>query len=224
MTTVQNDNKVSNTLLDAMNGSRNTAKTTAQEAQDRFMTLLVTQMKNQDPLNPMDNAQVTSQLAQLSTVTGIDKLNNTMEALIGSVQSSQSMQASGMIGRVVLTEGNNVDLFEGDSLFAVDLPASADNVKVTIKDADGIVVREMSLGKQPFGLLELNWGGETNSGEIAADGRYFYEVSATSASGTINAVPMAYSMVNSVSNSADGIQMNLSNLKTVSLGDIKQVF
>lgn len=224
MTTVQNDNKVSNTLLDAMNGSRNAAKTTAQEAQDRFMTLLVTQMKNQDPLNPMDNAQVTSQLAQLSTVTGIDKLNNTMEALIGSVQSSQSMQASGMIGRVVLTEGNNVDLFEGDSLFAVDLPASADNVKVTIKDADGIVVREMSLGKQPFGLLELNWGGETNSGEIAADGRYFYEVSATSASGTINTVPMAYSMVNSVSNSADGIQMNLSNLKTVSLGEIKQVF
>lgn len=224
MTTVQNDNKVSNTLLDAINGSRNTAKTTAQEAQDRFMTLLVTQMKNQDPLNPMDNAQVTSQLAQLSTVTGIDKLNNTMEALIGSVQSSQSMQASGMIGRVVLTEGNNVDLFEGDSLFAVDLPASADNVKVTIKDADGIVVREMSLGKQPFGLLELNWGGETNSGEIAADGRYFYEVSATSASGTINTVPMAYSMVNSVSNSADGIQMNLSNLKTVSLGEIKQVF
>lgn len=224
MTTVQNDNKVSNTLLDAINGSRNTAKTTAQEAQDRFMTLLVTQMKNQDPLNPMDNAQVTSQLAQLSTVTGIDKLNNTMEALIGSVQSSQSMQASGMIGRVVLTEGNNVDLFEGDSLFAVDLPASADNVKVTIKDADGVIVREMSLGKQPFGLLELNWGGETNSGEIAADGRYFYEVSATSASGTINTVPMAYSMVNSVSNSADGIQMNLSNLKTVSLGEIKQVF
>ncbi len=224
MTTVQNDNKVSSTLLDAINGSRNTAKTTAQEAQDRFMTLLVTQMKNQDPLNPMDNAQVTSQLAQLSTVTGIDKLNNTMEALIGSVQSSQSMQASGMIGRVVLTEGNNVDLFEGDSLFAVDLPASADNVKVTIKDADGVIVREMSLGKQPFGLLELNWGGETNSGEIAADGRYFYEVSATSASGTINTVPMAYSMVNSVSNSADGIQMNLSNLKTVSLGEIKQVF
>src|SRR5690606_21641258 len=103
MTTVQNE-KVSQSLLDTMNGTRNTAKSAAQEAQDRFMTLLVTQMKNQDPLNPMDNAQVTSQLAQLSTVTGIDKLNNTMEALIGSVQSSQSMQASSMIGRVVLTE------------------------------------------------------------------------------------------------------------------------
>lgn len=224
MTTVQNDNRVSQTLLDAMNGSRNAGKSTAQEAQDRFMTLLVTQMKNQDPLNPMDNAQVTSQLAQLSTVTGIDKLNNTMEALIGSVQSSQSMQASAMIGRVVLTEGDSIDLYEGDGLFAIDLPASADNVKVTIKDANGIVVREMNLGKQPFGLLELSWGGETNSGEIAADSRYFYEVSATSASGTVNAVPMAYSMVNSFSNAADGIQLNLSNLQAVSLGEIRQVY
>ncbi|MDP2246962.1 MAG: flagellar hook assembly protein FlgD [Nitrosomonadales bacterium] len=223
MTTVQND-KISQGLLDAMNGSRNTAKSTAQEAQDRFMTLLVTQMKNQDPLNPMDNAQVTSQLAQLSTVTGIDKLNNTMEALIGSVQSSQSMQASGMIGRVVLTEGNNIDLFEGDSVFAIDLPTAADSVKVTIKDANGATVREMNLGKQDYGLLELTWGGEMDSGELAADGRYFYEVTATTASGKVDAITMAYSMVNSVSNSANGVQMNLSNMKSVTLGDIKQVF
>jgi flagellar basal-body rod modification protein FlgD len=223
MTTVQND-KVPQSLLDTMNGSRNSAKSTAQEAQDRFMTLLVTQMKNQDPLNPMDNAQVTSQLAQLSTVTGIDKLNNTMEALIGSVQSSQSMQASSMIGRVVLTEGNNIDLFEGDSVFAIDLPASADSVKITIKDANGATVREMDLGKQQYGLLELTWGGEMDSGELAADGRYFYEVTATNSSGKVDAISMAYSMVNSVSNSANGIQMNLSNMKSVSLGEVKQVF
>jgi len=62
------------------------------DVQDRFMTLLVTQMKNQDPLNPMDNAQVTSQMAQLATVTGIDKLNDTMAALISSVQVGQSYQ------------------------------------------------------------------------------------------------------------------------------------
>jgi flagellar basal-body rod modification protein FlgD len=223
MTTVQND-KVPQNLLDAMNGSRNSAKSTAQEAQDRFMTLLVTQMKNQDPLNPMDNAQVTSQLAQLSTVTGIDKLNNTMEALIGNVQSSQSMQASGMIGRVVLTEGNNIDLFEGESVFAVDLPTGASSVKVTIKNADGATVREMDLGKQDYGLLELTWGGEMDSGELAADGRYFYEVTATNANGKVDAISMAYSMVNSVSNSTNGVQMNLSNMKSVSLGDIKQVF
>lgn len=223
MTTVQND-KVSQSLLDAMNGASKNKKSTADEAQDRFMTLLVTQMKNQDPLNPLDNAQVTSQLAQLSTVTGIDKLNNTLESLIGSVQSGQSMQASSMIGHVVMTEGNNVDLFEGESMFAIDLPTTADSVKVTIKNAKGETVREMNLGKQSVGLMEINWGGEMDSGELAADGRYFYEVNATSASGRVDAISMAYSMVNSVSNTADGIQMNLSNMKSVSLGDIKQVF
>ena len=223
MTTVQNE-KVSQSLLDAMNGASNNKKSTADEAQERFMTLLVTQMKNQDPLNPMDNAQVTSQLAQLSTVTGIDKLNNTLESLIGSVQSSQSMQASSMINRVVLTEGNNLDLFEGESVLAIDLPTTADKVKVTIKDANGATVREMNLGKQSVGLMEINWGGEMDSGELAADGRYFYEVDATNGSGKVDAISMAYSMVNSVSNTADGIQLNLSNMKSVSLGEIKQVF
>ncbi|CAG0988531.1 Basal-body rod modification protein FlgD [Methylophilaceae bacterium] len=223
MTTVQTD-KVSQTLLDAMNGTSNSNKSVAQEAQDRFMTLLVTQMKNQDPLNPLDNAQVTSQLAQLSTVTGIDKLNNTLESLIGSVQSSQSMQASSMIGRVVLTEGNHIDYAEGESIFAIDLPASADSVKVTIKDIDGNTVREMNLGKQSYGMLELGWDGMTDAGEAAADGRYFYEVAATNSSGKVDAIPMAYSLVNSVSNTADGVQLNLSNMSSVSLAEIRQVF
>ena len=88
--------------------ARKTNSKQHRQAQDRFMTLLVTQMKNQDPLNPMDNAQVTSQMAQLSTVTGIDKLNNTLESLIGSVQTGQSYQASSMIGHNVLVAGNQV--------------------------------------------------------------------------------------------------------------------
>ena len=93
-------------LLDSVNGKKNSTANSIDKAQDRFMTLLVTQMKNQDPLNPMDNAQVTSQMAQLSTVTGIDKLNNTLESLIGSVQTGQSYQASSMIGHNVLVAGN----------------------------------------------------------------------------------------------------------------------
>src|SRR5471030_266353 len=77
---------------------------------DKFMTLLVTQLKNQDPMNPLDNAQITSQLAQLSTVTGVNKLNTTLESLKSSYQSSEAMQASSMIGHSVLVAGNYVDL------------------------------------------------------------------------------------------------------------------
>lgn len=223
MTTVQTD-QVSQNLLDTMNGARSTARSEAKEAQDRFMTLLVTQMRNQDPLNPLDNAQVTSQLAQLSTVTGIDRLNTTLESLIGNVQSSQSMQAASMIGRVVMTEGNHIDYAEGASVFAIDLPASADTVQVTIRNAEGTAVRVMNLGKQPFGMMELAWDGTQDDGEIAADGRYFYEVNATNASGRIDAIRMAYSIVNSVTNAADGVKLNLSNMNTVTLADVKQVY
>ena len=109
MAGVQPTNTVTADLLATMNGKK-TAATTAEDAQDRFMTLLVTQMKNQDPLNPLDNAQVTSQLAQLSTVTGIDKLNVTLQALQGSYQASQALQATDMIGRGVLVPGSTVTL------------------------------------------------------------------------------------------------------------------
>ena len=105
MTTIQS-NPVSADLLAAMNPASSATSTDSTAAtQDRFMKLLVTQMKNQDPLNPLDNAQVTSQLAQLSTVTGIDKVNATLQSLMGSMQPSQSLQAAGMIGHSVLAPG-----------------------------------------------------------------------------------------------------------------------
>src|SRR3990172_2141446 len=88
-------------------------KTAAQEQEDRFLKLLVTQMKNQDPLNPLDNAEVTSQMAQLSTVSGIEKLNTTLQAMSSSFASSQSLQAAGMIGRSVLAPGSSLSLQNG---------------------------------------------------------------------------------------------------------------
>src|SRR5579871_653273 len=111
MTAVTN-NTVSNALMAAVNGAP-TSTSTAQDAQNRFMTLLVTQMQNQDPLNPMDNSQMTSQLAQLSTVSGIDTMNTTLQSLISSYQQSQTLQATSMIGHGVLTAGNSLTLSNG---------------------------------------------------------------------------------------------------------------
>src|SRR6476620_6842721 len=108
-TTVQNNPPiVSQDLLNSVNGNKKAkaAEGSVEADQDKFMTLLVTQLKNQDPMNPLDTAQITSQLAQLSTVTGINKLNTSLEALKGSYQSSESLQAANMIGRGVLMEGN----------------------------------------------------------------------------------------------------------------------
>jgi len=129
MTTI-NDNTVSPALLGSMNTAKAAAPSstdTAGATQDRFMKLLITQMKNQDPLNPLDNAQVTSQLAQLSTVTGIDKLNATMGTLKDSYQSSQALQATGLIGHGVLVPGSTTKLADGKAVLGMDLGAAAAN-------------------------------------------------------------------------------------------------
>ena len=132
MSSIQETGQASN-LLTSYN-TKNTAKTAADDPQDRFLKLLVTQMKNQDPLNPLDNAQVTSQLAQISTVNGIEKLNTTLQAMANGFTAGQSLQAAGMIGHNVLVPGSALQLTGGNGAFGVDLAQPADDVKVTIKD------------------------------------------------------------------------------------------
>lgn len=221
MTTIQN-NAVSSALLDAVNPAK-TARSTADEAQDRFMTLLITQMQNQDPLNPMDNAQMTSQLAQLSTVTGIEKLNNTMESLIGNVQSSQTFQASSMIGRNVLVPGNILQLSGNDSKFGVELPVDVDKLNVSIRDTNGNLVKELALGAQKAGVIPLSWNGYNDIGTDMADGRYSFEVSATIAGNKVSAGSLSQGQVASIANSSQGLTLNLKDLGSVGLNDIRQV-
>lgn len=222
MTTIQ-DNSVSPGLLTAMNGSRESSKSTASATQDRFMTLLVTQMKNQDPLNPLDNAQVTSQLAQLSTVTGIDQLNETLKSLMGSFQSSQSLQAANMIGHGVLVPGSNLSLAAGQALFGVDLAEAADTVQVSIRDASGQLIRKLELGAQDAGMLPSAWDGIAENGAAAANGQYSFEVSATRNGQKIVADTLGFGEVASVSSGSEGVKLNVTGLGTVNLADIRQI-
>ena len=212
-------------VLDSVNGGAAAKKAGAAEAQDRFMTLLVSQMKNQDPLNPLDNAQVTSQLAQLSTVTGIDKLNTTLEALMGSFQAGQSLQAAGMIGRGVLVPGDALRLADAKASFGVELAEPADSVGVTIRDAAGKAVRTLALGAHEAGVLPLAWDGRTDGGGVAADGRYRIEVAAERGGQKSSAGGLAYAEVRSVSASAggQGARLNLDLGREVALADVRQI-
>lgn len=228
MSTVQNDT-ISSSVLNTMNGSSTakagTSASTAAGAQDRFMTLLVTQMKNQDPLNPMDNAQVTSQMAQLSTVTGIEKLNATLESLVSGTQSSQLLQASSMIGHTVLTAGDYLALNSSKGALAFELPSSADKVKVSIVDSAGNTLRTMSLGNKTAGITALPWDGKTDSGTVVADGDYHFKVEATLAGKSVAATALSYDAVSSISSSATaGVQLNLSRLGTIGMNVIKEIY
>src|SRR5687768_10417199 len=116
MSTVSSAGTSINDLMSTMNTKKSGPTDSVQADTDKFMTLLVTQLKNQDPLNPLDNAQVTSQLAQLQTVTGVNKLNETLETLKSSYQSTEAMQATNLIGHGVLIEGNTLNLTGGKSV------------------------------------------------------------------------------------------------------------
>ncbi len=229
---VQSSSSVDPALQAAMNGTASTATNTTQEAQDRFLKLLVTQMQNQDPLNPMDNAQVTSQLAQLSTVTGIDKLNTSVQSLGTSMQSSQILQAAGMINHGVLAAGSSMILAKTSSdaaaasaaIYGVELPQDASAVTVTIKDASGAVVRKMDLGALPTGVNAQTWDGKTDSGAKAADGAYTFEIAATSAGKSIAATSLGFGVISSISSGTSGVKLAVANIGEIGLSDVKQVY
>jgi flagellar basal-body rod modification protein FlgD len=213
--------------VDAVTSGTSTAKTTksvAQESEDRFLKLLVTQMKNQDPLNPLDNAQVTSQMAQLSTVSGIEKLNAALQAMSSSFASSQSLQAAGMIGRSVLAPGSSLTLQDGFAAGGFELASSADKAVVSVKDAAGNVLHSMDLGAQKAGNVMFQWDGLTDGGTQAANGSYTFEVSAVQGGNKVDTTLLALGRVGSVSLGASGVTLNTDVLGNVDVTTVKQIF
>jgi len=206
-------------------GAAGSNATSKADPQDRFLKLLVAQMKNQDPLNPLDNAQVTSQLAQISTVSGIDKLNATLQTLAAGFAANQSLEAAAMIGRGVLAAGSTLTLANGTATGGVDLPQTVDRLVVSIKDSSGIVVRNMDLGPQPGGVIAFQWDGATDSGASAASGNYSFSVSAQQGNNNIDGTTLAYGLVNSVAPGAQGQSpmLDVGGLGVIGLSAIKQI-
>lgn len=142
--------------------------------QDQFMTLMLTQMKNQDPLEPMENGEFLAQLAQFNTVSGIQELQKSFSDFASSMQGNQALQASTLVGRDVLVQSNTAQINSGEGVSGVaDLFASTTSLKVTVQDGFGQVVRTMDLGQHSAGEVAINWDGRTDSGAPAASGKYY---------------------------------------------------
>jgi flagellar basal-body rod modification protein FlgD len=236
MSTVSSTSSSSITdLMATMNASTtsSTSTDTVSADTDKFMTLLVTQLQNQDPLNPMDNSEMTSQLAQLQTVTGVNKLNTTLETLLSSYQSSESLEATNLIGHGVLTEGNSVSLSSSQGILGVELGTAADSVKIVITDSSGNEVQTIDLGAQDAGVVPVAWNGVPDATNLdsdgnavtVADGDYKFTVVATQGGQALSdAKGLAFSAVASVTtNTTDGVKLNLSSNSSVKLADVKQV-
>jgi flagellar basal-body rod modification protein FlgD len=214
-------------LLDAsaVAGLRSTGgKDTAKELNDRFLKLLVAQMNNQDPLNPLDNAQVTSQMAQINTVTGINGVNDTVGKLLEQFGVLQALQAAQLTGRSVLVAGNQlaVDGTGGAVVAGVELQAPADRVTVEVLDAGGDVVRTLALGPAAAGVTRFAWDGRDEAGAPVPAGRYSIAVRAAAGSSEIGATPLAARTVEAVTRGDGGTELVLAGGSRVAYGDVKQ--
>lgn len=200
----------------------NAQSTTA--TQDRFLKLLVTQLKNQDPLNPMDNAQMTSQMAQISTVDGIEKLNTTLQALMNNSNASQSLQAAALVGRGVLVPGKGLEFIaaSGSAYGGIDLAGPADAVTVTITDANGLTMRTLNLGGMKAGANPFQWDGKTDSGIVVADGSYNISVTANQGQNKVDVGSLQLGMVSSIMSGSQGVSLNVGALGAFKLSDVKE--
>lgn len=207
-------------------GSTGTSKASAvspQTGEDRFLTLLVAQMKNQDPLNPLDNAQLTSQMAQISTVSGVEKLNATLQALTAAFTESQSLQAAALIGRDVLVQGGSLALAQGVARGGFELAEAADQVVLTITDGSGNLVYRADLGAQSAGVHAIVWDGLNDAGVAMADGSYRVSASATRAGAAVAVDTLAAERVLGVARDAAGTNLELSGSGWRRYAEVKQI-
>jgi len=187
-------------------------------AQDRFLKLLVAQLNNQDPMNPLDNAQMTSQIAQINTVTGIQQLNQTMQSMASQFNSLQVMQGTALIGRNVMIEGSSLAVADKAGKGGFELPSAATNVKVEITTAGGQVLDTIDLGAKAAGRHTFEWDASKYTG--ATDALQF-RVTAVNGATKLSSTPLALSKVTAAGAEDGQLKLTLANGKTISYSQIK---
>ena len=181
--------------------------TTGADTSTMFLTLLVAQMKNQDPLNPMDNSQVTSQMAQIQTVEGVTSLNTTMQGLSSQMVQMQALQAASLVGKQVTVPGNQLTVASDMGTGGFQLASAATDVTVQVVSSSGQVLGTMDMGAQPAGVGSFSWPA---SGYTANSGLTF-KVSATNGPNAVTSTALMQDTVNSVSTSGSTLMLDLQN-------------
>ncbi len=202
--------------------------------QDAFLQLMITQMENQNPLDPQDNSEFVAQLAQFSSVESLDKLNNNFESFATNMISNQALQASSLVGSSVSVPTSEAQLFENSYVGgSIELPAATSDMTVNIYSSNGGLLETIPLGAQDAGTIVFRWDGsrievngelnEWESEEPIASGDFRFEVIA-SQNGEPEQLDTALTAnVNSVTvDSNNQLILNLAGIGPVSINDVKQ--
>jgi len=203
--------------LNAASGAAPVSSSNEMGSADRFLKLLVAQMQNQDPLNPLDNAQVTSQLAQINTVNGIEKLNTTMQGVNGQMLQMQMLQGASLVGRDITVEGTQLSRAGENGELGIggfELVSTADRVQVEVLSPSGRVVDTLELGTQAAGRHGFEWAGAGLPEHADLDG-YRFRINATAGTQTVGATPLMLDRVAAVRN--QGGQLTVDTVRSGSL-------
>jgi flagellar basal-body rod modification protein FlgD len=212
---------ISDATLASLNGTApattaDATKSTAGSA-DQFLKLLVTQLQNQDPLNPMDNAELTSQIAQINTVSGINTLNKSVQGLSSQFLQMQTLQGAALVGKSVVVPGNKLDIVNGTAEGGFELTSAADAVKMEVLSPAGVVLDTVNLGAQSAGMHGFNWAAGTydNTSNLT------FRVTATSGATKLDSTALMRDTVDAVSTSGSTLQLELENSGTVDYSTVR---
>jgi len=204
--------------IDAYNASGGTQAQASdpQAAQDRFLKLFIAQLSNQDPLNPMDNAQMTTQMAQINTVTGIQQLNQTVNKLAEQFSLAQGVQAASLVGRQVVAQGNSLVLGDGLARGSFSLAQAADSVRVDVLGRAGAVLGSVDLGPRGAGLQHFEWAhAAIDPAHVAG-----MQVQATAGGQAVAATPLARQRIESIGLVDGALRLRSSEGSTLSPAQI----
>ena len=218
---------ISPEILNQLGLSRNeTIKPRNELGQTEFLKLMTTQLNNQDPFKPMESGEFLGQIAQFSTVTGIQDLQSSFSDFAASVSSEQALQAANLVGRTVLVSGSEGLLAAGGELEGeLTVPQNASSVSVDILDSNGELVRQIDLGSQLSGQLAFSWDGVTSDGHFADPGAYQVRANAVVGGSSIALESQVRSVVESVTLGRGGspLIINTAALGAVSFSDVYQI-
>jgi flagellar basal-body rod modification protein FlgD len=207
-----------------INDALKSGSSSAADLQNNFLKMLVTQLNNQDPLKPLDNSQLTSQLAQISTVSGMQTMNATLTQLLNQTSASRAMDSAALIGRTVMVPGKQVSVEGGmPGKIGLDLPSTADSVTVDVLDKSGNVVRTLDMKGQTAGVHDIAWDGKNDAGVAVADGDYTFKVRATANGTSVQPVALVYGKVQSISGDSTGVLVDLGGGQAANVDDVRRI-
>ncbi|KFE57826.1 flagellar hook assembly protein FlgD [Pseudomonas syringae] len=221
------ENDVSANFINKLQNPTPTAtKSNDALGKDAFLQLLVTQMKNQNPLDPQDNSEFVAQLAQFSSLESMQNLTSTVDTIAASYQSSQALQASSLVGRSVIVNAGStsIDTTKGMAGTVV-VPSTSSLTTVKIYDSAMNVVKTVDLGRQSAGNAAFTWDGKNDEGEAVASGNYSFVASGTLDGTPTNLATYLPATVNSVTTGVNGgaMTLNLAGGQSIALSAVQTI-